>query len=156
MTNTNKYQDYDIITIIIVLVSCIITTLIHELKCLISQNSESFIPTPGKHVGPSRTTTSTSTSSTKNQRRSRSTKPSSDTVDHMRAAGTGQKDTQRQPTAFSPKSKRSKPSSNSQKNTKSQTNQTSDCQLHTPAGKLVSVTLQQNIIPQNDRSTADE
>ncbi len=156
MTGTNKYQDYDIITIVIALVSCIITTLSHELKCLISQNSASSIQTPGKHVGLSRTTRSTSTSNTKRQPRSRSTKPSSGTVDHTRAAGTGQKDTPRQPTASSRKSKRSKPLSNSQKNMKSQTNQTSDCQLHTPAGKLVSVTLQQNIIPQKDRSIADE
>ena len=156
MTDTNCHQEHDIITIIIVLVSCIITTLSHELKCLISQNSASSTPTLGKHVGQSKTTTSTSTSSKKNRRPSRSTKPSSGTVDLMRAAGIGPKDIQRQPTVSSRKSKRSKPLSKLQKNTKSQSNQTSDCQLHTPTGKLVSVTLQQNIIPQNDRSTADE
>jgi len=156
MTDTNKHQEYDIITIIIVLVSCIITTLLNELRCLISPASASSTPTPGKHVGPSRTTKRTSNLKTKNQRRSRSTKPSSGTVDLMRAAGIGPKDIQRQPTVSSRKSKRSKPLSKLQKNTKSQSNQTSDCQLHTPTGKLVSVTLQQNIIPQNDRSTADE
>ena len=156
MTNTNNYQDYDIITIIVVLISCIITTLLTELKCLISPASATSIPNHGKSGGHSKTTTRTSTSKAKNQSRSRSTKPSSGTVDHMRAAGIGQKDTLNEPTASSTRSRRSKLSSKSAKNTKSQTSQTSDCQLHTPAGKLVSVTLQQNIIPQNNLSTADE
>jgi len=155
MTNTNKHQEYDIITIIIVLVSCIITTLLHELKCLISQNSASSIPTPGKHVGPSRTTTSTSTSSKKNQRQSRSTKPSSGTVDPMRAAGTGPKATPKKRTASSPRSKRSKPSCNSQTNTKSSTSLVLEIQQPVRTGNSVSPMTTQECILQNDRNTAD-
>jgi len=119
MTDTNKYQEYDIITIIIVLVSCIITTLLNELRCLISQNSKPSIPTPGKHVGPSKTTKRTSNSKTKNQPRSRSTKPSSGTVDQKKVAGGSVKATPKKRTASSRRSKQSGSTCNSQTSTKS-------------------------------------
>jgi len=91
MTDTNNYQDYDIITIIIVLMSCIITTLLTELKCLISPASATSIPNHGKSGGHSKTTKRTSTSKTKSQPRSRSTKPSSGTVDQKKAVGGSRK-----------------------------------------------------------------
>ena len=156
MTDTNKYQEYDIITITIVLVSCIITTLSHELKCLISQNFLSSTPTPGKHVGPSKTTTSTSTFNTKNQRRSRSTKPSSGTVDPMRPAGGTSKATPKKRTASSPRGKRSKPSCNSQTNTKSSTSLVLEIQQPVRTGNSASPMTTQECILQNNRSTADD
>ena len=155
MIDTNKYQDYDIITIIIVLVSCIITTLSYELKCLISQNSASSTPTPGKHVGPSRTTTSTSTSNTKNQRRSRSTKPSSGTVDQKKVDGGTNEVSPKQHTASSRRSKRSKPSCNSQTNTKSSTSLVLEIQQPVGSGNSAFQMTTQECILLNDRSTAD-
>jgi len=155
MTDTNKYQDYDIITIIIVLVSCIITTLIHELKCLISQNSASFIPTPGKHVGPSRTTTSTSTSNTKSQRQSRSTKPSSDTVDQKKVDGGTSKATPKKRTASSRRNKQSGSTCNSQKNTKSSTSLVLEIQQPVRTGNSVSPMTTQECIRVPGHTTAD-
>ena len=155
MTDSNFHQEHDIITIIIVLVSCIITTLIHELKCLISPASASSIPTLGKHVGPSRTTKRTSNSKTKNQPRSRSTKPSSGTVDRMRAAGTGPKDTQKQRTASSRRSKRSGSTCNSQTSTRSSTSLVLEIQQPVRTGNSASPMTTQECILLNDRSTAD-
>ena len=155
MTNTNKYQEYDIITIIIVLVSCIITTLLNELQCLISPASASSIPTPGKHVGPSRTTKRTSNSKTKNQPRSRSTKPSSGTVDQKKVDGGTGKDTQKKRTASSRRSKQSKPSCNSQTNTKSSTSLVLEIQQPVRTGNSASPMTTQECILLNDRSTAD-
>jgi len=155
MTDTNKYQDYDIITIIIVLVSCIITTLIHELKCLISPASASSIPTPGKHVGPSRTTKRTSNSKTKNQPRSRSTKPSSGTVDPMRAAGGTSKATPKQRTASSRRSKQSGSTCNSQTSTRSSTSLVLEIQQPVRTGNSASPMTTQECIRVPGRSTAD-
>lgn len=155
MTDTNKYQEYDIITITIVLVSCIITTLSHELKCLISQNFLSSTPTPGKHVGPSKTTTSTSTFNTKNQRRSRSTKPSSGTVDQKKVDGGTNKGTPKQHTASSRRSKRSGSTCNSQTNIKSSTSLTLEIQQPVRTGNSASPMTTQECILLNDRSTAD-
>ena len=148
-------QEYDIITIIIVLVSCIITTLLNELKCLISPASASSTPTHGKHVGQSGTTKRTSNSKTKNQRQSRSTKPSSDTVDQKRAAGIGPKATPKKRTASSPRSKPSGSTCNSQTNTKSSTSLTLEIQQPVRTGSSVSPMTTQECILLNDRSTAD-
>jgi len=155
MTDTNKYQEYDIITITIVLVSCIITTLSHELKCLISQNSASSTPTPGKHVGPSKTTTSTSTSSTKNQRRSRSTKPSSGTVDQKKVDGGTNKGTPKQHTASSTRSKRSGSTCNSQTNIKSSTSLVLEIQQPVRTGNSASPMTTQECIRVPGHVTAD-
>ena len=150
-----KYQEYDIITIIIVLVSCIITTLSHELKCLISQNSKSSIPTPGKHVGQSRTTKRTSNSKTKNQRRSRSTKPSSGTVDQKKVDGGTNEVFPKQHTASSRRSKPSGSTCNSQTNTRSSTSLVLEIQQPVGSGNSASQMTTQECILLNDRSTAD-
>jgi len=155
MTNTNRHQEYDIITIIIVLVSCIITTLSHELKCLISQNSASSTPTLGKHVGQSKTTTSTSTSSKKNRRPSRSTKPSSGTVDQKKVDGGTHKVTPKKRTASSRRSKPSGSTCNSQTNTRSSTSLVLEIQQPVRTGNLASQMTTQECILLNDRSTAD-
>ena len=156
MTDTNYHQEHDIITIIIVLLSCIITTLSHELKCLISQNSASSIPTPGKHVGLSRTTTSTSTSSTKNQRRSHSTKPSSGTVDQKKAAGGTSKATQKKRTASSRRSKPSGSTCNSRTNTKSSTSLVLEIQQPVQTGNSTSPMTTQEFIRIPGHTTADK
>ena len=155
MTDSNCHQEYDIITIIIVLVSCIITTLSHELKCLISQNSASSTPTPGKHVGQSRTTTSTSISSKKNQRRSRSTKPSSGTVDQKKVDGGTDKATPKQRTASSRRSKRSESTCNSQTNTKSSTSLVLEIQQPVRTGNSASPMTTQECIRVPGHTTAD-
>jgi hypothetical protein len=154
MTNTNKYQEYDIITIIIVLVSCIITTLLNELRCLISQNSKPSIPTPGKHVGPSKTTKRTSNSKTKNQPRSRSTKPSSGTVDQKKVAGGSVKATPKKHTASSRRSKQSGSTCNSQTSTKSSTSLVLEIQQPVRTGNSASPMTTQECILQNDHTTA--
>jgi len=155
MTDTNNHQDYDIITIIIALMSCIITTFIHELKCLISPASASSTPTPGKHVGQSRTTKRTSTSNTKNQPRSRSTKSSPGTVDQKKVDGGTGKATPKKRTASSPRSKRSKPSCNSQTNTKSSTSLVLEIQQPVRTGNLASPMTTQECIRVPGHTTAD-
>ena len=155
MTDTNKYQDYDIITIIIVLVSCIITTLINELKCLISPASASSTPTPGKHVGPSRTTKRTSNSKTKSQPQSRSTKLSSGTVDRKKVDGGTSKATPKKRTASSRRNKLSGNTCNSQTSTKSSTSLVLEIQQPVRTGNSVSPMTTQECILQSDRSTAD-
>ena len=155
MTNTNKYQEYDIITIIIVLVSCIITTLLNELRCLISQNSKPSIPTPGKCVGPSKTTKRTSNSKTKSQPRSRSTAPTSGTVDQKKVGGGTKKATQKKRTASSTRSKRSNATCNSQTSTKSSTSLVLEIQQPVRTGNCVSPMVTQECILQNDLGTND-
>ena len=155
MTDTNCHQEYDIITIIIVLVSCIITTLSHELKCLTSQNSASSTPTPGKHVGPSRTTTSTSTSSKKSQRRSRSTKPSSGTVDQRKVDGGTHKVTPKKRTASSRRSKPSGSTCNSQTNTRSSNSLVLEIQQPAGSGNSASQMTTQEFIRVPGHVTVD-
>ena len=155
MTDTNCHQEYDIITIIIVLVSCIITTLSHELKCLISQNSASSTPTLGKHVGQSKTTTSTSTSSKKNRRPSRSTKPSSGTVDQKKVDGGTKKATPKKRTASSTRSKPSGSTCNSQTNTRSSTSLVLEIQQPVQAGNSVSPMTTQEFIRVPGHTTAN-
>ena len=155
MTDTNKHQEYDIITIIIVLVSCIITILSHELKCLISQNSKPSIPTPGKHVGPSRTTKRTSNSKTKSQPRSRSTVPTSSTVDQKKVDGGTKKATQKKRTASSQRSKPSRSTCNSQMNTKSSTSLVLEIQQPVRTGNSASPMTTQECIRVPGHTTAD-
>ena len=155
MTDTNCHQEHDIITIIIVLVSCIITTLSHELRCLIFQNSASSTPTPGKYVGPSRTTKRTFNSKTKNQPRSRSTVPTSSTVDQKKVDGGTHKVTPKKRTASSRRSKPSGSTCNSQTNTKSSTSLVLEIQQPVRTGNSVSQMTTQECILLNDRSTAD-
>jgi len=155
MTDTNKYQEYDIITIIIVLVSCIITTLLNELKCLISQNSKPSTPTPGKHVGLSRTTKRTSNSKTKNQPRSRSTKPFSGTVDQRKVDGGTSKATPKKRTASSRRSKRSGSTCNSQTNIKSSTSLVLEIQQPVRTGNSASPMTTQECIRVPGHVTAD-
>jgi len=156
MTNTNKYQEYDIITIIIVLVSCIITTLLNELKCLISPAFVTSTQPHGKSGGRSKTTTRTSTSNTKNQQRSRSTKPSSGTVGHTRGVGGSGKATHKKRTASSTRSKPSKPSCNSQTSIKLSNNQVLEIQQPVRTGNSLSPTDTQGCIQQNDLVTNNE
>ena len=155
MTDTNCHQEYDIITIIIVLVSCIITTLSHELKCLISPASANSTPTPGKHVGQSKTTKRTSNSNTKSQRQSRSTKPSSGTVDQKKVDGGTNEVSPKQHTASSRRSKRSKPSCNSQTNTKSSTSLVLEIQQPAGSGNSASQMTTQECIRVPGHTTAD-
>lgn len=156
MTNTNKHQEYDIITIIIVLVSCIITTLINELKCLISPASVTSTQPHGKSGGRSKTTTRTSNSNTKNQPRSRSTKPSSGTVGRKKVAGGSSKAGPKKRTASSTRSKPSKGSCNSQTSIKLSNNQTLEIQQPVRTGNLLSPTVTQGCTQQNDLVTNDE
>jgi hypothetical protein len=155
MTDTNCHQEYDIITIIIVLVSCIITTLSHELKCLISPASANSTPTPGKHVGQSKTTKRTSNSNTKSQRQSRSTKPSSGTVDQKKVDGGTNEVYLKQRTASSRRSKRSKPSCNSQTNTKSSTSLVLEIQQPAGSGNSASQMTTQEFIRVPGHVTVD-
>ena len=155
MSDTNKYQEHDIITIIIALVSCIITTLSHELKCLISQNSASSTPTPGKHVGPSRTTKRTFNSKTKNQPRSHSTAPTSGTVDQKKVDGGTKKATPKKRTASSRRSKPSGSTCNSQTNTKSSTSLVLEIQQPVRTGNSASPMTTQEYIRVPGHTTAD-
>ena len=155
MTDTNCHQEYDIITIIIALVSCIITTLVHELRCLISQNSKPSIPTPGKYVGPSRTTKRTFNSKTKNQPRSHSTVPTSSTVDQKKVDGGTNKGTPKQHTASSTRSKRSGSTCNSQTNIKSSTSLVLEIQQPAQTGNLASPMTTQEFIRVPGHTTAN-
>jgi hypothetical protein len=155
MTDTNCHQEHDIITIIIVLVSCIITTLFNELRCLISQNSASSIPTLGKHVGPSRTTKRTFNSKTKNQPRSRYTVPTSSTVDQKKVDGGTKKATQKKRTASSTRSKPSGSTCNSQTNTRSSTSLVLEIQQPVQTGNSVSPMTTQEFIRVPGHTTAN-
>ena len=138
----NNNQDYDIITVIIVLVSCIITTLINELtaltQCLTSNHLKISTPTPGKSGGRSKTTTRTTTSKTKNQQRSQSTKLTSDTVDQKKVAGGTRKACPKKRTASSTRNKQSKDLLNSQTSIKLSNNQVLEIQQPIPTGNSVS------------------
>ncbi len=138
----NNNQDYDIITVIIVLVSCIITTLINELtaltQCPTSNHSKISTHTHGKSGGRSKTTTRTSTSKTKNQPRSQSTKPISDTVGQKKVAGGTRKAGPKKRTASSTRNKQSKDLLNSQTSIKLSNNQVLEIQQPIPTGKLIS------------------
>ncbi len=124
MTKPKQHED-DIVVHIIVILSILITTLIDAIKCLTSLNSKSSTPTPGKHVLPSSDTQPTKSGSMKTQRLSPSTKRRSTTAVQKKADGGTKQDSQSLPTVSSPRSKRSKPSSNTSTNTKSQTSQAS-------------------------------
>ena len=138
----NNNQDYDIITVIIVLVSCIITTLINELtaltQCLTSNHSKISTQPRGKSGGRSKTTTRTSTSKTKNQQRSQSTKLTSDTVDQKKVAGGTRKACPKKRTASSTRNKQSKDLLNSQTSIKLSNNQVLEIQQPIPTGNSVS------------------
>ena len=151
----NKYQEYDIITIIIALMSCIITTLLTELKCLISNHSKTSTPTHGKSGGRSKTTTRTSTSKPSNPPQSQSTKPSSGTVDQKKVVGGSRKAGPKKRTASSTRSKRSKPSCNSQTSIKLSNNQVLEIQQPALTGNSVFPMTTQECTQQNDLSTAN-
>ena len=138
----NNNQDYDIITVIIVLVSCIITTLINELtaltQCPTSNHSKISTQPRGKSGGRSKTTTRTTTSKTKNQQRSQSTKPISGTVDQKKVAGGTRKAGPKKRTASSTRNKQSKDLLNSQTSIKLSNNQVLEIQQPIPTGNSVS------------------
>jgi hypothetical protein len=119
-----KHQDIDIILIVIVVISILITTLLDAIQCLISLTSASSTPNPGEQELLSSNTTLTSSGKVKTQRLSSSTKPSSITEDLKKEDGTTNQDTPVLRTVSSPRSKRSKSISSTQKSTKSGTSTT--------------------------------
>ncbi len=115
-TLRQAWDDGDIIVILIAIISIIITEFA---SCLTYQNSRSSTPSPTKHVSQSMPTTCTSTSNTKTQRSSRSTKPTSGTVDPKKEVGTTPKENLSSATASSPRGKRSRSTSSTSKSTRS-------------------------------------
>ena len=119
-----KQQDIDIILIVIVVISILITTLLDAIQCLISLTLSASTPSPTKCESQFSDTTPTSSGKVKSQRLSPSTKPSSITEDLKKEDGTTSQDTPVLPTVSSPRSKRSKSISSTQKITKSGTSTT--------------------------------
>ena len=151
-----KHQDIDIILIVIVIISILITTLLDAIQCLTSLNSASSTPTLGKQDLQSNGIKSTKSGSTKTQRLSPSTKPRSTTAVQRKVAGGTKQDTQSSPTASSPRSKRSKPSSNTSMSTKLQTNQVLVTQRRTRTTKSTLATDTLLSTPNPNHTTADD
>ena len=155
MTKPKQRED-DIIVHLIVIASIIIEIFIDAIKCLTSLNSASSIQTPGKQDLPSNDTKSTSSGTTKTQRLSPSTKRRSTTAVQRKVDGGTNQDTQSLPTASSPRSKRSKPSSNTSMNIRSQTNQVLETQR--PVQTTISTTPTSTLrsTPNPDHTTAEQ
>jgi hypothetical protein len=151
-----KYQDIDIILHVIVILSILITTLLDAIKCLTSLNSASSTPTPGKQDLPSKDIKYTKSGSTKTQRLSPSTKRRSTTAVQKRAAGGTKQDSQSSPTASSPRGKRSKPSSNTLMNMRSQTSQALETPRRITTTKSTSPTTLLRSTPKPNHTTADD
>jgi len=154
MTNRN-YKD-DIIIVIIAIISILVTTFIDSIQCLISLNSRSITPSPTSCATQSSATTPTRTGSMKSQRLSPSTKPRSTTAVQRKVDGTTKQDTQSSPTASSPRSKRSKPSSNTLMNTRSQTSQASGTQRRITTTKSTLPTDTLPSTPKPNHTTVDD
>ena len=152
---TNRNHEDDIIIVIIALISILITTLIDSIQCLISLNSKGSTPEPTKCVTPSSATTHTKNGNMKNQRLSPSTKPRSTTAVQRKVVGTTKQDSQSLPTAFSPRGKRSKPSSNTSTSTRLQSSQASASQRRTRTTKSTLPTPTLRSTPKSNRNTAD-
>ena len=157
MTKVNHTQqdDNDIIIVIIALISILITELIDAIQCLTSLNSRSTTPSPTSCATQSSATTPTRTGNMKTQRLSPSTKPRSTTVVQKKVDGGTMQDSQSSPTAFSPRSKRSKPSSNTSTSTKSKTSPTSGSRRRTQTTKSTSPTNTLRSTPNPNHTIAD-
>jgi len=153
---TKKLQEDDIVLHIIVIISILIEILIDALKCLTSLNSASSTHVRGKQDLPSNDTPLTKSGSTKTQRLSPSTKPRSTTAVQKKVDGTTMQDIQSLPTASSPRSKRSKPSSNTLTNTRSPSSQASASQQRTRTTKSTSPTTTLRSTPNPNHTTADQ
>ena len=153
---TNRNHEDDIFIHILVITSIFIEILIDAIKCLTSLNSKSSTQTPGKHDLQSKGTKSTKSGNTKPQRLSPCTKPPSTTVVQKKVDGGTRQDSQSLPIASSPRSKRSKPSSNTSTNTKSQTSQASVSRRRTTTTKSTSPTALLRSTPNPNLITADD
>lgn len=107
----NERED-DIVLHIIVILSILIEILIDAIRCLISKDCKSSTHSPIKHDMQSTHTTCTQNGKTRSQPQSRSTKQHSTTVDRKKVVGSTKQATPSKRTASSPRSRRSKPSSN--------------------------------------------
>ena len=153
---TNRNHEDDIVIVIIAIISILITTLIDSIQCLISLNSKSSTQELTKCVTPSSATTHTKNGNMKNQRLSPSTKPPSTTAVQKKVDGTTRQDSQSSPIASSPRSKRSKPSSNTSTSTRSQSNQASASRRRTTTTKSTSPTTSLRSTPNPNPITADD
>ena len=153
---TNRNHEDDIILHVIVIIAIFIEILIDALKCLTSLNSASSIPTPGKQDLPSKDIKSTKSGSTKTQRLSPSTKRRSTTAVQKKVDGGTKQDSQSSPTASSPRGRRSKPSSNTSMNTRSQTSQAlaTPQRITTTKSTLPTTSLRSTLKP--NHTTADD
>lgn len=125
-------------------------------KCLTSQNSSASTPSPTKLVSPFSDTTHTRSGNTKRQRPSPSTKRRSTTADQRKVAGGTKQDSLSSPTASSPRSRRSKPSSNTSMNMRSQTSPALETQRRTTITKSTSPMTSPKPILSNVPTTADD
>lgn len=151
-----KHREDDIIVHLIVIASIIIEILIDTLKCLTSLNSASSTPTLGKQDLQSSDIKSTKSGSIKTQQQSPSTKrPSTMGVQRKVDGGTTQV-TQSKPTASSPRSKRSKPTSNSLMSTTSLSNQTLETPQLITSTKSITPTTTLSSTPNPNHTTADD
>lgn len=146
----------DLFIHILVIFSILIEILIDALRCLTSTNSASFTPTLGKQDLLSKDIKSTKSGSTKTQRLSPSTKRRSTTAVQRKEIGTSMQDTLSKPSASSPKSRRSKPTSNIQTSTKPGTNQTLGSRRRTRTTTSTSPTTLLSSTPQNDLVTNEQ
>jgi len=163
VANKTTPIEYDVIDVIIVLISIVITELI---SCLTSQNSKLSTQNLGSNDLQSNSTMASKSGKTKNPLPSQSNRLSKDTAARKKVAGGSKKASPKRPTGSSTRNRRSKPLSKSANSTKSGSSQAFfklgeealalDCQLQTATGKSVLLPVQQNTILKNDHTTADE
>ena len=151
-----KHQDSDIILIVIVIISILITTLLDAIQCLISLRFVKSTPRPTRHELLSNNTTHTSSGKVKTHRLSPSTKQSSITEDLKKEDGGTNQDTLVLPTVSSPRSKRSRSISSTQKSTKSGTSQTSVSLRRTASTTSTIPTTTLSSTPNPNHTTADD
>lgn len=154
--STSVSHDDDWILHLIVILSILIEILIDALKCLTSLNSASPTPTLGKQDLPSKDIKSTKSGSTKTQRLSPSTKRRSTTAVQKKVDGGTKQDSQSSPTASSPRGRRSKPSSNTSMNTRSQTSQVLETPQRITTTKSTSPMTSLRSTPKPNHTTADD
>ena len=155
LSMTKKFQEDDIVIHIIVILSILIEIFIDTLKCLISLTLSASTPNPGKQELLSSDTTLTSSGNTKTQRLSPSTNRRSTTGVQKKVDGITTLDTPASPIASSPRSKRSKSISSTQKSTKSGSNPTSGSRRRTRTTTSVTPTTTPSPIPQNVLTTVE-
>ena len=151
-----KHQDNDIILIVIVIISILITTLLDAIQCLIFLASSASTPSLIKQDLPSNATIPTSSGKVKTQRLSPSTKRRSTTAVQKKVDGITTEATPASPIASSPRSKQSESISPTQTSTKSGTSQTSASQRRSRTTKSTTPTTMPSLIPSNVLITADE